>query len=133
MTRTYSHNSLNSSGFKTCYRPYLHRAPRLQMEAFLLTVVLLSISAPGINATCYRPDGSETANAPCSQRTGTVLSEYRNCCAEGEMCLSNGLCKSSSGSSAGDNRYIWRQSCTDKNWHEPYICPRYCDDQFEGV
>ncbi|ORY01837.1 hypothetical protein BCR34DRAFT_90749 [Clohesyomyces aquaticus] len=78
--------------------------------------------------TCYFPDGTDTVSSggnyfPCNQ-TALTVGKHTSCCAPGDICFTNGLCKADT---KDQYNWNWRVGCTDKTWKDP-ACPNYCRD-----
>ncbi|KAF2489012.1 hypothetical protein BU16DRAFT_600653 [Lophium mytilinum] len=75
------------------------------------------------SSACYFPDGSNTnaAFVPCNQ-TAIEEGKHTSCCAPGDMCFTNGICKANNPNQLNWN---WRDACTDPTWKDP-ACPNYC-------
>lgn len=85
------------------------------------SLLLLASLAAHINAeTCYLPDGSAIGGVRVCDPSAPASA----CCAPGDECTTNGLCKAGND---GDNNWLWRGGCTDKSW-ESDSCPKYCWD-----
>lgn len=90
------------------------------MEQILLSCLLSFATTALSNATstCYFPDGVSSADyTPCGDDTS-----FRACCAPGDECLTNGLCKAVGMRSS---TAFWRELCTDASWQSA-ACPKYC-------
>ncbi|OAL43054.1 hypothetical protein IQ07DRAFT_650508 [Pyrenochaeta sp. DS3sAY3a] len=79
-------------------------------------------------ATCYNLRGIASyfdgnTHLPCNQ-TAVDNGGHSSCCAVGDLCLTNGMCRESS-RKPSSNWYL-RKACTDKTWKDP-ACPRYCE------
>ncbi|KAH8711837.1 hypothetical protein GQ44DRAFT_432668 [Phaeosphaeriaceae sp. PMI808] len=75
-------------------------------------------------AACYYLSGQAANNtmAPCDH--GAILEgKHSNCCTEGHLCLSNGLCRN--GNFGSKTNFYWRTGCTDRTFSDP-ACGRYC-------
>ncbi|KAF2810772.1 uncharacterized protein BDZ99DRAFT_570090 [Mytilinidion resinicola] len=90
--------------------------PLLSSPIFSLAITLFAI--PAIRASCYYPDGSFPTDYAYEACTGD---QFSSCCipAEGDLCLSNGLCQ------FGKGGYVFRGACSDKNWNSPN-CFQHC-------
>ena len=76
----------------------------------------------GAEATCYYPSGREAPNdTPCRNDT-----PFSTCCAQGYVCLSNGLCQATGDDVArpGVPQFV-RGACTDGTWRSTN-CPQFC-------
>jgi len=72
---------------------------------------------------CYHISGQIGKSfAPCDH-DAVAAGKHTNCCTEGYLCLSNGMCRSANLTSA--TNYFWRIGCTDKTFMDP-ACGRYC-------
>ncbi|KAL4796688.1 hypothetical protein BDV19DRAFT_75487 [Aspergillus venezuelensis] len=74
-------------------------------------------------AACYDRDGNEdVTRLPCSNN-GTLA----QCCSDGELCASNGLCVRTEDD--GDTSY-WQNTCSDPDWMDGNVttCPTQCMD-----
>ncbi|KAF2491805.1 hypothetical protein BU16DRAFT_542893 [Lophium mytilinum] len=93
----------------------MHRS-LLSNPIVILAVALSAI--PAISASCYYPDGSFPTDYAYQACTGD---QFSSCCipAEGDLCLSNGLCQ------FGKGGYFFRGACTDKDWNSPN-CLQHC-------
>ncbi|KAF2807441.1 uncharacterized protein BDZ99DRAFT_573268 [Mytilinidion resinicola] len=76
-----------------------------------------------MSSACYFPDGTNTnaAFVPCNQ-TAIEEGKHTSCCAPGDMCFTNGICKANNSNQLNWN---WRDACTDPTWKDP-ACPNYC-------
>ncbi|KAF2233667.1 hypothetical protein EV356DRAFT_503169 [Viridothelium virens] len=92
--------------------PYTGRWCRKLTVSF--TILLSSIIIP-TSSTCYYPGGQIIANdhTPCTNDTDA------HCCAEGQVCLTNGLCLVT-----WDMSY-WAGSCEDATWNSG-LCFQSC-------
>lgn len=78
---------------------------------------------------CYWPDGSVADGLyACGLADNVRPNGARQCCGIGDMCTTNGLCKSPAGYNAIESTYR-RMACTDKSW-ESNACPKYCYNKF---
>jgi len=100
---------------------------RLQF-ALLYGFLLLFIAKPINTLSCYHPDGTRVDPSKKMIACNSTA-EFTHCCADGDQCLTNGLCKA-----AADGRInsYWRESCTDPTWKSP-ACPHYCHDASIGT
>jgi hypothetical protein len=74
-------------------------------------------------AACYHITGTASKSfAPCDH-DAVAAGKHTNCCIEGYLCLSNGMCRSANLTSV--TNYYWRIGCTDKTFLDP-ACGRYC-------
>ncbi|KAF7529950.1 hypothetical protein G7054_g9721 [Neopestalotiopsis clavispora] len=86
-----------------------------------------------MSATCYYASGGGASTdgdtyIPCNT-TAVEQGGHSACCAPGDMCFTNGLCKAGE----GQWNWNWRIGCTDPTFQDP-ACPIYCrgiesDDQ----
>ena len=90
-------------------------SPRLLLRSLLTLTIVVNAQL------CYRPDGSSADEryAPC------MAGQYSMCCRINDTvypdtCRLDGLCQSSM-----DPAYVWRESCTDREWKAPE-CLRLC-------
>ncbi|PSN73423.1 hypothetical protein BS50DRAFT_672308 [Corynespora cassiicola Philippines] len=75
-------------------------------------------------ASCYYANGKEVGYVPCNH-TAVALGQHSSCCAEGDGCLANGLCKTKYNGDWAQGNYYWRQACTDRTWSDP-ACANFC-------
>ncbi|KAM0815594.1 putative Mid2 domain-containing protein [Seiridium cardinale] len=78
-----------------------------------------------MSAACYFASGDTTGSTgqtyiPCNS-TAVSLGQHSACCAPGDMCFTNGLCKAGT----GQWNWNWRVGCTDPTFSDP-ACPDYC-------
>ncbi|ETS73577.1 hypothetical protein PFICI_14523 [Pestalotiopsis fici W106-1] len=86
-----------------------------------------------MSATCFYASGGSASTdgqtyIPCNT-TAVEQGGHSACCASGDMCFTNGLCKAGE----GQWNWNWRVACTDPTFQDP-SCPNYCrgiesDDQ----
>ncbi|KAJ8118797.1 hypothetical protein OPT61_g274 [Boeremia exigua] len=78
------------------------------------------------NQVCYNARGKTTwdqkAHIPCNL-TAVAAGLHSSCCAEGSVCLTNGLCIEEK--RLGKTNWYYRDGCTDKTWSDP-ACGKYC-------
>jgi hypothetical protein len=86
--------------------------------------VFATFVAVAISQQCFGLDGSQLDNtfAPCYPNA-----KHSGCCATNrssgaDICLSNGLCMSTSGELMG---MIWQSGCTDRSGKD-MACPKIC-------
>ena len=98
------------------------------MSSRLLLRSLLTLAIVVNAQLCYRPDGSSADEryAPC------MAGQYSMCCrindtVSPDTCRPDGLCQSSI-----NPAYVWRESCTDREWKAPE-CLRLCIGECGGV
>ena len=103
----------------------------LTSRATLLGLLFSSTAfiAPGAaqaERKCYYPNGDEAAyDTPCTNADG-----FTACCADGYICMSNGLCHRDSDDTENDLIFD-RGSCTDQSWESDY-CPQFCTANQRG-
>jgi len=87
------------------------------------TLLILFVRIPFIFAqqACYWPDGTQVTPQNNRYNFTACFEGDSQCCANGEVCLSNGLCFS------GPQGQLYRGACTDRSW-KTVSCPKYCDD-----
>ncbi|KAF2679813.1 hypothetical protein K458DRAFT_407909 [Lentithecium fluviatile CBS 122367] len=94
----------------------------------------MSLIPRDTSPSCYALSGAKSPFSddtvqytPCNH---TALSDDQHspCCAPGDLCLSNGLCKYNNPdpTTAPFNEY-WRIGCTDPTYQDP-ACPKQCAD-----
>jgi hypothetical protein len=92
-------------------------------------------------ALCYATDGKPFDGSgsldyaksylPCNL-TAIANNAHSACCAYGDLCLTNGLCRNvGTDEAAGDNVY-WQIGCTDPTFQDP-ACPKYCNESVTGT
>jgi len=97
------------------------------ISALLLSIFIsLPVAYAQDDRKCYWPDTTQVGYyhglshklnytfRPCDSEGESA------CCAEGEVCLTNGLCF---GATVGS---VYRGACTDRSWNSA-ACPQYCD------
>ena len=77
---------------------------------------------------CYNLAGTPSpfdgkTHVPCNM-TAVDAGGHSTCCAIGEYCLTNGMCKNPK--DPENSNWYSRKACTDKTWQDP-ACPRYCE------
>lgn len=82
-----------------------------------------------MSAPCYRSNSTEyhvdVTYIPCNL-TAVENNEHSLCCAVGDLCLTNGLCRNQGDDDTGKN-YYWRVGCTDESFEDP-VCPKFCEN-----
>ncbi|KAK4950260.1 hypothetical protein LTR10_011241 [Elasticomyces elasticus] len=83
----------------------------------LLSVLIVdSRLARAAERQCFFPNGQPEDNlVPCTSAS------VSSCCAVGDTCISNGLCKNGGDLNSG---FYWRDGCTDSTWGDG--CPQMC-------
>ncbi|KAH6611794.1 hypothetical protein C7974DRAFT_381279 [Boeremia exigua] len=64
------------------------------------------------------------AHKPCNM-TAVAAGLHSTCCADGDLCLTNGLCIPQR--DIDSRNWYWRDGCTGKTWKDP-ACPKHCAD-----
>jgi hypothetical protein len=68
---------------------------------------------------------SDTVYLPCNL-TAIANDKHSACCAYGDLCLTNGLCRNPDNDAKGLNHY-WQVGCTDATFNDD-ACPKYCQE-----
>lgn len=82
------------------------------------------------NGTCHSLTGLTTPwndyiYVPCNL-TAIENGQHSACCADGDTCLTNGLCKYNPSTPVRNFNTYWRIGCTDPTYQDP-ACPRQCE------
>ena len=92
----------------------------MERQALLLLLFLFGLANAA--SQCYHPNGNPSTEVDTWQVCDPDA-EHSACCAVGDECLTNGLCRNAA-SPANKNDY-WRDLCTDPTW-ESDACPKFC-------
>ncbi|KAM0333509.1 hypothetical protein ACHAQA_002172 [Verticillium albo-atrum] len=110
-------------------------APSLQLTLLFLlgalTLLLPTTAAQSSSAGCFFPNGTVASSdmSPCGGAGADTA--HSQCCNQGWVCLSNGLCMAADQDPAQlADATIIRGACTDASWASP-DCPRWCLDSEE--
>ncbi|CAI6336704.1 unnamed protein product [Periconia digitata] len=80
--------------------------------------------------SCFARNGSSfDSTVPCNP-DALAEGKHTSCCANGDLCLTNGMCRSQEDERFGGNQYF-RVGCTDKTWNDP-ACANYCEGRETG-
>ncbi|PVH99947.1 hypothetical protein DM02DRAFT_672331 [Periconia macrospinosa] len=85
--------------------------------------------------SCYSRNGTVLTQRnsinyiPCNV-TALEENKHTSCCAVGDLCLTNGLCRSQDDEKHQGNQYF-RVGCTDKSWNDP-ACADVCEGKETG-
>lgn len=115
--RSYLTLSLKQSPLRSSYSPSFWTLRRvfsampLTYSAVVARIPLLLFTQLSVTLAqqCYYPDGSVSPNYTACNTTASAT----NCCAQGEACLSSGLCYMTYDMSINTG------TCTDKKWQSP--------------
>lgn len=83
--------------------------------------------------SCYSRNGTlwkERGSIPCNT-TAVAENKHSSCCAVGDLCLTNGMCRSQEDEQHAGNQYF-RVGCTDPTWKDP-SCANYCEGKETGT
>ncbi|KAF2438168.1 hypothetical protein P171DRAFT_491456 [Karstenula rhodostoma CBS 690.94] len=84
------------------------------------------------NGTCYSITGlaspfNDYTYIPCNL-TAIENGQHSACCASGDTCLTNGLCKYNPPTPVRNFNTYWRIGCTDPTYQDP-SCPKQCKNK----
>lgn len=78
---------------------------------------------------CFFPNGTQYTDkkfTPCNLTAVANNAGHSACCAVGDLCLTNGMCRNpSDDSNSRNDNWYWREGCTDPTFQDD-ACPRYC-------
>jgi hypothetical protein len=91
-----------------------------------------STLATAPNGTCYSSTGlaspfNDYTYIPCNL-TAIANGQHSACCASGDTCLTNGLCKYNPPTPVHNFNTYWRIGCTDPTYQDP-SCPKQCKNK----